>query len=603
MRPALYLLFLLSGATALVYQVVWVRQQGLVFGGTHLAVSTVLAVFMGGLAPRGLAHRPPCRSLAAAAAGLRTARTGHCPVCPCRLRHAAGVPGHLCDPGRPVPGRPHRPHPTPFPPGHRRDDRADHVDGRHAAGTVALRARGRRRPGRAPVAPLRPQYPGRGGRGRRDRLPAPAATGHLAHAPCRRAREHHGRRGGAASRAARVGGDAGRRSGGSGAGRRDRGDSRREARAGWHRHQRLLRPRLRGAVDTRPRHHSGHVDLCLHRDARGVPVGHRPGQRVVRPVHATPLCRPRHEESRTAVRGGAGPDRLRRPRRHLAAGRPVRPLGVADQRAGRGGLGRVRGAAGDRFRGSLLVHGPACIPDGCGVPAGRHRPCVDARAIFRRRGRGARLEHRGRHPRSARCGLHPDQGVGHRTLAGRVVGPERGTGRGRHRRGIRATRIASRRPGHCGRNSRRAGGPARRRAPVEPGSHGDLPQQPARGVRLARGGAGRPRQHRHPLLPRGRQLHDQRHPRQGRRPGGTGQRQGRRFEHGRGRAVPVPAGAPADAAASRPEAGLRTGTRHRHDAGRRFTPSGGRAHRPGGARTGRGAGGTHVCRMEPPRTG
>ena len=53
MRPALYLLFLLSGATALVYQVVWVRQQGLVFGGTHLAVSTVLAVFMGGLALGG----------------------------------------------------------------------------------------------------------------------------------------------------------------------------------------------------------------------------------------------------------------------------------------------------------------------------------------------------------------------------------------------------------------------------------------------------------------------------------------------------------------------------------------------------------------------
>ena len=49
----LYLLFMASGATALVYQVVWVRQQSLVFGGSHLAVSTVLAVFMGGLALGG----------------------------------------------------------------------------------------------------------------------------------------------------------------------------------------------------------------------------------------------------------------------------------------------------------------------------------------------------------------------------------------------------------------------------------------------------------------------------------------------------------------------------------------------------------------------
>jgi spermidine synthase len=53
LHPVLYLLFLLSGATALVYQVVWVRQLSLVFGGSHLAVSTVLAVFMGGLALGG----------------------------------------------------------------------------------------------------------------------------------------------------------------------------------------------------------------------------------------------------------------------------------------------------------------------------------------------------------------------------------------------------------------------------------------------------------------------------------------------------------------------------------------------------------------------
>lgn len=42
--------FVLSGATGLVYEVVWMRMLSLVFGATTLAVSTVLAAFMGGLA-------------------------------------------------------------------------------------------------------------------------------------------------------------------------------------------------------------------------------------------------------------------------------------------------------------------------------------------------------------------------------------------------------------------------------------------------------------------------------------------------------------------------------------------------------------------------
>jgi spermidine synthase len=42
--------FLLSGATGLIYEVLWARMLGLVFGATTLAVSTVLAAFMGGLA-------------------------------------------------------------------------------------------------------------------------------------------------------------------------------------------------------------------------------------------------------------------------------------------------------------------------------------------------------------------------------------------------------------------------------------------------------------------------------------------------------------------------------------------------------------------------
>lgn len=44
------LCFVLSGATGLIYEVLWARMLGLVFGATTVAVSTVLAAFMGGLA-------------------------------------------------------------------------------------------------------------------------------------------------------------------------------------------------------------------------------------------------------------------------------------------------------------------------------------------------------------------------------------------------------------------------------------------------------------------------------------------------------------------------------------------------------------------------
>jgi spermidine synthase len=45
-----YLLFILSGSAGLVYQVIWVRVLQYSFGNTDLAVSTVIAVYMGGLA-------------------------------------------------------------------------------------------------------------------------------------------------------------------------------------------------------------------------------------------------------------------------------------------------------------------------------------------------------------------------------------------------------------------------------------------------------------------------------------------------------------------------------------------------------------------------
>ncbi|HEY3174890.1 MAG TPA: fused MFS/spermidine synthase [Candidatus Polarisedimenticolia bacterium] len=49
-RLALLFIFFLSGASGLIYEVVWSRSLVLVFGSTTYAVSTVLAAFMGGLA-------------------------------------------------------------------------------------------------------------------------------------------------------------------------------------------------------------------------------------------------------------------------------------------------------------------------------------------------------------------------------------------------------------------------------------------------------------------------------------------------------------------------------------------------------------------------
>lgn len=49
-RYLIYSLFLLSGVSGLIYQIVWTRMLVLVFGNTMLATSTVLSAFMGGLA-------------------------------------------------------------------------------------------------------------------------------------------------------------------------------------------------------------------------------------------------------------------------------------------------------------------------------------------------------------------------------------------------------------------------------------------------------------------------------------------------------------------------------------------------------------------------
>lgn len=49
-RIWVFLFFFVSGATGLIYEVVWTRLLTLVLGNTHYSVSTVLTTFMGGLA-------------------------------------------------------------------------------------------------------------------------------------------------------------------------------------------------------------------------------------------------------------------------------------------------------------------------------------------------------------------------------------------------------------------------------------------------------------------------------------------------------------------------------------------------------------------------
>src|SRR6476646_9837888 len=49
MRAVLLACFFLSGASGLILESLWTRELGLVFGSTTLAISTVLATFMGGL--------------------------------------------------------------------------------------------------------------------------------------------------------------------------------------------------------------------------------------------------------------------------------------------------------------------------------------------------------------------------------------------------------------------------------------------------------------------------------------------------------------------------------------------------------------------------
>src|SRR5260370_34400295 len=49
-RAAVWVLFFFSGACGLIYEVLWCRHLGLIFGNTVQSLSAVLTAFMGGLA-------------------------------------------------------------------------------------------------------------------------------------------------------------------------------------------------------------------------------------------------------------------------------------------------------------------------------------------------------------------------------------------------------------------------------------------------------------------------------------------------------------------------------------------------------------------------
>ena len=57
------LLFFISGACGLLYELVWIRTAGTIIGNTTYAVGTVVAVFMGGLALGGRGAGEPAAQL------------------------------------------------------------------------------------------------------------------------------------------------------------------------------------------------------------------------------------------------------------------------------------------------------------------------------------------------------------------------------------------------------------------------------------------------------------------------------------------------------------------------------------------------------------
>src|SRR5690349_8190991 len=90
----LFACFFVSGALGLMYEVVWLRMLGLIFGHTVYAITTVLAAFMAGLALGSFVFArlsPRIRDLIRAYGLLEIAIGVYCALLPLLLKAAAWV--------------------------------------------------------------------------------------------------------------------------------------------------------------------------------------------------------------------------------------------------------------------------------------------------------------------------------------------------------------------------------------------------------------------------------------------------------------------------------------------------------------------------------
>ncbi len=75
-RDVILAIFILSGAAALIDEIVWSRQLVLVFGNTTQAVSAILTGFFGGMAVGSVVGGRIADRVRVAAADVRAARAG-----------------------------------------------------------------------------------------------------------------------------------------------------------------------------------------------------------------------------------------------------------------------------------------------------------------------------------------------------------------------------------------------------------------------------------------------------------------------------------------------------------------------------------------------
>ena len=384
MTVLLYILFFLSGAAALVYQVVWVRSFGLVFGGSHLAVTTVLSVFMGGLALGGWLVgrkvdqvRRPCGSTGCSSweSRLRRSPTSADGGLPLPLRPS-------CEARRGESRRPDRDSGVVRGDG---DDRADDLDGRDASGAGEVRDRCLGATFEATLVSLRVQHVGccRGDTGRNLRASRAARGERDARRGDRRQRSPldcwpswsptvprlRSERLARATRRVATGvpwpaEDADDLVP---TGRLPDGPAR-------NRRERVLRSRLRGALDPDSQPGGRHVGVRLCHDAGRLPDRNRRGQSGLRSGGAHGRVDSRHHAVGAGLRGRPGRDRNRRPRRDRGDTRPADPRDdLPASLPGEHGE-HVGSAPADQPGRRVRLHVRPGVLHGSRLPACRNRP-------------------------------------------------------------------------------------------------------------------------------------------------------------------------------------------------------------------------------------